>query len=164
MKKDSPSDSEGRKERRGEAGSGSSLGSELLHLPVRVQGAELGRPTDVLLDLERLQVVGLDVRCERGGQRFLPLAAAVLSSEEISAPSSLSLLDEIAYYSERNASLRSLRGSTVDVAGRPAGTLTDIVMRTNGEVTRVVVKGEGGKMRRLRADHVRIRRGKASKK
>jgi sporulation protein YlmC with PRC-barrel domain len=140
------------------------LGSELLHLPVRVRGTELGRPTDLLLDLDRLRVVGLHVRCDKGVQRFLPLAAAVLSSDEISAPSSLSLLDESAYYSEHSASLRSLRGSAVDVAGRPAGTLADIVFHANGEVIRVVVKGESGKLRRLRADHVRIRQAKGNGK
>lgn len=142
----------------------SSSGDELLHLPVCVDGAELGRPTDLLLDLDRLRVVGLNVRCGQGGQRFLPLAAAELSGEQINAFSSFALLDESAYYGEHGASLRSLRGATVDLAGRRVGTLTDIVMRADGEVTRVVVKGESGKLRRLGAKHVRIRQRKAARR
>jgi len=146
------------------SGARSSSGGELLHLPVCVDGAELGRPTDLLLDLDRLRVVGLNVRCDQGAERFLPLAAAELSGEQINAVSSLALLDESAYYGEHGASLRSLRGATVDLAGRRVGTLTDIVMRADGEVTRVVVKAESGQLRRLGAKHVRIRRRKAARR
>jgi sporulation protein YlmC with PRC-barrel domain len=139
----------------------SSSGGELLRLPVCVNGAELGRPTDLLVDLDRLRVVGLDVHCGPGAQRFLPLAAAELSREQITASSRLALLDESAYYNERGASLRSLRGAAVELAGRQVGTLFDIVLNANGEVTRVVVKGESGKLRRLSTDRVRIRQRKA---
>jgi hypothetical protein len=156
----------------------SSSGGELLHLPVCVNGAELraysgrdvadlaewalSRATDLLVDLDRLRVVGLNVRCGQGAQRFLPLAAAKLSREQINASSRLALLDESAYYSEHGASLRLLRGAAVDLAGRQVGTLTDIVLRANGDVTRVVVKGESGELRRLRANRVRIRQRKAT--
>ena len=140
----------------------SSSGGELLHLPVCVDGAELGRPTDLVVDLDRLRVVGLNVRCDHGAQRFLPLAAAKLSREQINASSRLALLDESAYYGEHGASLRSLRGAAVDLAGRQVGTLTDIVLRANGDVTRIVVKNEGGKLRRLRANRVRIRQREAT--
>ncbi len=142
----------------------SSSGGELLHLPVCVNGTELGRPTDLLVDLDRLRVVGLDVHCGPGAQRFLPLAAAELSREQINASSRLALLDESAYYNERGASLRSLRGAVVELAGRQVGTLSDIVLRADGEVTRVVVKGESGKLRRLSADRVRIRQRKAKQR
>jgi sporulation protein YlmC with PRC-barrel domain len=141
----------------------SSSGDELLHLPVCVDGAELGRPTDLLVDLDRLRVVGLNVRCDQGAERFLPLAAAELAAERINASSSLALLDESAYYGEHGASLRSLRGASVDLAGRRVGTLTDIVLRSDGEVTRIVVKGESGKLRRLGAKHVRIGQRKAAR-
>jgi hypothetical protein len=134
-----------------------SLGDQLLKLPVRLHGAELGRPIDVLVDLERLRVIGLQVRCEDRGRRFLPLAAAALTSEEITASSGLALLDESAYYSKHNASLRALRGTAVDLAGRRIGTLDDIVLRANGDVTRVVVKQQSGELRRFPAAKVRIR-------
>jgi hypothetical protein len=141
-----------------------SLGDELLKLPVRLRGAELGRPTDVLVDLERLRVVGLQVRCGDRAQRFLPLAAAVLTNEEITASSSLALLDESAYYSEHGSSLQALRGTAVDVAGRQIGTLDDIVLRANGDVTRIVVKGKGGELRRFPAAKVRIRQRKTARR
>jgi hypothetical protein len=140
----------------------SSSGGELMHLPVCVNGAELGRPIDLLVDLDQLRVVGLNVRCSQGAQRFLPLAAAKLSREQINASSRLALLDESAYYSEHGASLRSLRGAAVDLAGRQVGTLADIILRANGDVTRVVVKRKSGKLRWLRANRVRIRQRKAT--
>src|ERR1035437_6597530 len=142
----------------------SSSGGKLLHLPVCVDGSELGRPTDLFVDLDRLRVVGLNVRCEQGAERFLPLAAAELAGEQINASSSLALLDESAYYGRHGASLRSLRGASVDLAGRLVGTLTDIVLRSDGEVTRIVVKGESGKLRRLSAKHVRIGQRKAPRR
>jgi sporulation protein YlmC with PRC-barrel domain len=133
-----------------------------MHLPVCVNGAELGRPTDLLVDLDRLRVVGLNVRCGQGAQRFLPLAAAKLSGERINASSRLALLDESAYYGEHGASLRSLRGAAVDLAGRQVGTLADIILRADGDVTRIVVKRKSGKLRWLRANRVRIRQRKAT--
>jgi sporulation protein YlmC with PRC-barrel domain len=134
----------------------------LLKLPVRLRGIELGHPVDVLVDLENLRVVGLQVRCGDRAQRFLPLAAATLRGEEITAASSLALLDESAYYSEHGTSLRALRGTEVDVAGQRVGTLDDIVLAANGDVKRVLVKGESGKLRRLRAEKAQIRPDKAA--
>jgi len=142
----------------------SSSGGELLHLPVCTDGSELGRPTDLLVDLDRLCVVGINVRCSQGAERFLPLAAAQLAGDRINVTSSLALLDESAYYGEHGASLRSLRGAAVDLGGRPAGTLSDIVLRSDGEVTRIVVRGESGRLRRLGAKHVRIEQLKAARR
>ncbi|MHB8060743.1 MAG: hypothetical protein ACYDHO_07930 [Gaiellaceae bacterium] len=147
-----------------EGGERSSSGGELLHLPVCVDGAELGRPTDLLVDLDRLRVVGLNVRCDRGAERFLPLAAAELAGKQINASSRLALLDESAYYGRHGSSLRSLRGASVDLAGRRVGTLADIVLRPDGEVTRIVVKAESGRLRRMGAKHVRIGRRKAPRR
>jgi len=141
-----------------------SLGDELLKLPVRLRGIELGRPTDVLVDLKQLRVVGLQVRCGDRAQRFLPLAAAALTSEEITASSSLALLDESAYYGEHGSSLRALQGTAVDVAGCQIGTLDDIVLRANGDVTRIVVKSKGGELRRFPAAKVRIQQRKTTRR
>lgn len=141
-----------------------SLGDELLKLPVRSHGIDLGRPTDLLVDLDRLRVVGLQVRCGDRSRRFLPLAAAALTSEEIAASSSLALLDESAYYSERGSSLRELKGAVVNVAGAQVGTFDDIVLRANGDVTRVVVRGGSGKLRRLPAASVQIRKRRTSRR
>lgn len=74
------------------------------------------------------------------------------------------LVDESAYYGKHGASLRSLRGTSVDLAGRRVGILSDIVLRSDGEVTRIVVKGESGNLRRLGAKHVRIGQRKAPRR
>ena len=161
MKMDSRFAEEGGNRADAAVGDELSSGGDLLHRPVCVDGAELGRPTDLLVDLDRLRVVGLNVRCGPGAERFLPLAAAELEGGQINAFSRLALLDESEYYGEHGASLRSLRGATVDLAGRRVGTLSDIVLRADGEVTRFVVKEASGSLRRFGARHVRIRRIKA---
>ena len=94
---------------------------ELLRLPVRLHGIQLGRPVDVLLDAEAWRVVGLDVLCGDEVHRFLPLAAAELSAEEIGVRSAFLLLDdaELAYYREQGRSCASCAGSRSRTA-RPA--------------------------------------------
>jgi sporulation protein YlmC with PRC-barrel domain len=131
-------------------------GDELLKLPVMLRDVELGRPVDLIVDLKRLRVVGLHVRCGDRARRFLPLAAALVGSREITAGSPLALLDESSFYQEHGVSLRSLRGTAVELNGRRIGTLADVVVVPGGEVTRVVVKNESGQLRRLRADRVRL--------
>ena len=133
-----------------------SSGDALLKLPVRLQGAELGRPVDLVIDLENMHVVGLHVRCGDKTQRFLPLAAAAISRDEITASSTHALLNESDYYRKHGVSYRELRGTAVEVAGLRVGTLDDVVLRSNGDVTTVVVKSESGGLRRLRAERVRL--------
>ncbi len=48
-------------------------GRELLSLPVRVHGIQLGRPADLLVDVASDRVLGIDVRCGDGVHRFLPI-------------------------------------------------------------------------------------------
>ncbi len=73
---------------------GSRAAEALLGLPVRVHGIELGRPVDVVLDLESRRAIGLEVRCPDDARRFLPLAAARLREDEVAVGSALLLLDE----------------------------------------------------------------------
>lgn len=68
--------------------------SELLSLPVRMRGIQLGRPVDVLLDRTADRVLGFELRCGDGAHRFLPFAVANLRSDEIDVASALALLDE----------------------------------------------------------------------
>jgi sporulation protein YlmC with PRC-barrel domain len=131
-------------------------GDELLKLPVRSQGADLGRAVDLVIDLERMRVVGLHVRCGDRAQRFLPLAAAAVTQAEITTSSTHALLDESAYYRTHGVSYRELRGTAVEVAGLFVGTLDDFVLRSNGEVVTVVVRSAGGGLRRLRAERVTL--------
>ena len=52
---------------------GSLLCGDLQALPVRTQGIEVGRTVDAVLDLEAGRVLGLEVRCGDGVDRFVPL-------------------------------------------------------------------------------------------
>jgi hypothetical protein len=68
--------------------------SELLSLPVRLHGIQLGRPVDILVDAVVDRVVGFEVICGDDAQRFLPFAVVELRSQEIALESALTLIDE----------------------------------------------------------------------
>lgn len=117
---------------------------ELLGLPVSLHGISLGRPVDLLLDRDELRVVGFDVRCGDGVHRFLPFSTALIRSAEIVIRSPLVLLeeDELAFYEARTFALSSLRGRSVNRAGRPEGALREIVLRPDGSLKELVVDDE----------------------
>jgi hypothetical protein len=120
-------------------------GSELLRLPVRRHGISLGQPVDLILDLTARRVVGLDVLCGDEVHRFLPLAAAVVTDDEVAVESSLILLDdlELAFYRKRGRPLRPLRGrAPVERGGAPLGMLADVVVEGDG-VVELVLAGPG---------------------
>lgn len=100
----------------------------LLGLPVRSCGIRLGYPVDLIVDLDRSRVVGIQVHCGDEVTRFLPFAAARIEEDEIDVPSALMLLDEqgAMFYRSRAASLRELRnrGELADVAIAADGSLT----------------------------------------
>jgi sporulation protein YlmC with PRC-barrel domain len=121
------------------------LGGELLGLPVRLHGVQLGRPADLLLDRELLRVVGLDLLCGDEVHRFLPLPTATVSEREIAIRSPLVLLeeDELDFYRSRAFTLSSLRGRSVEHNGVPVGTLSDVVVANTGELLALIVQNEG---------------------
>jgi hypothetical protein len=84
--------------------------SELLTLPVRVNGIQLGRPVDALLDPNVDRLVGLELVCGDGAHRFLPFAVARIGADEIEVSSSLALIDdrESAYYRRNSRRLADL--------------------------------------------------------
>jgi hypothetical protein len=84
--------------------------SEVLVLPVRLHGIELGVPTDALLDGAVDRIVGFEVRCGDGARRFLPFAVADVRADEIAIPSALTLLDEpdLEFYRRRARRLSEL--------------------------------------------------------
>jgi len=134
---------------------------QLLALPVRLHGIQLGRAVDLLLDREELRVLGFDVLCGDGGHRFLRLPTAVIRDEQIGILSPLLLLeeDELAVYQARTFALESLRGCAVEAAGRRVGTLEDVVVGPNGALVDVIV-GVDGEERRVPFDEtVRLQRG-----
>ena len=81
--------------------------SEVLALPVRVHGIELGQPVDALLDPHAGRVVGFEVRCGDGVRRFLPFAVARLREDQIEIDSPLMLIDErgLDFYRRHSRSL-----------------------------------------------------------
>ena len=66
----------------------------LLHAPVFVRGIRLGEVENVLLDSEDQRILGFDVLCGDGKNRFLPFATARLAGEAIEVDSALTLLDQ----------------------------------------------------------------------
>jgi hypothetical protein len=68
--------------------------SELLSLPVRMHGIQLGTPVDALLDERADRLLGFEVLCGDGARRFLPFSVARLRADEIALESALTLIDE----------------------------------------------------------------------
>jgi len=126
---------------------------ELLRLPVRLHGIELGRPVDLILDLAAERALGLDVRCGDEVHRFLPLAAAVLEDGEITVRSALTLLEEaeLAFYRSRADTLSNLRGVELEHGGEPVGRLRDVIVGNGGTITGVLVEADGD-VRRVEPD------------
>ena len=119
-------------------------GAELLALPVRLHGVQLGRPVDLLLDRNTLRTVGLDVLCGDEVHRFLPLPTASVSGDEIAILSPLVLLeqDELHFYRSKTFALSTLRGRPVERKGRDLGALGDVVVDAAGELVAVMVAGK----------------------
>lgn len=123
--------------------------TQLLSLPVRLHGIQLGRPVDLLLDREEFRALGLDVRCGDDIHRFLPLPTAVVKDDEICIRSPLVMLeeDELGFYRARSFGLASLRGRTIEREGRQAGKLVDIVVSPDWSLSEIVVEAEGKEAR-----------------
>jgi hypothetical protein len=83
--------------------------AELLSLPVRMHGIELGRPVDALVDATN-RLVGFEVVCGDESHRFLPFAVVDLHPAELTVASALTLIDEryLEYYRSRSRRLSDL--------------------------------------------------------
>jgi hypothetical protein len=86
---------------------------DLLQRIVRLHGVQIGRVVDVILDPTEDNPIGLEVRCEDGRHRFLPMAAASSIGDEIHIGSPFALLDadELEFYRERGIAVRGRRDS-----------------------------------------------------
>jgi hypothetical protein len=124
-------------------------GDELLALPVRLRGIQLGRPVDLLLDREVPRVVGIDVLCGDELHRFLPLTTASVGDDEVVIRSALVLLEEdgLAFYRSRTFALTALRGHPVEHRGVRAGALRDIVVGADGGLLALLVGTDEGTRR-----------------
>jgi len=84
-------------------------GVELLNKRVVLDGIQLGRVVDVLLDESGERPIGFDVLCRDGTHRFLPYATALLGGDEVEVGSPLVLLgrDQLDFYRRHGRPLRS---------------------------------------------------------
>jgi hypothetical protein len=111
-------------------------------LPVRLRGIKLGRPIDILVDLDHWNVLGFLVLCGDESRRFLPLAACQVVEDQIAVGSALMLLEDAAFYEERGVSFRSLLGT--ELAG---GTVRDAWFTSGGAVAELEVEVDGARAR-----------------
>jgi hypothetical protein len=125
---------------------GSLSAAASLQLRVELHGILLGRPTDLLLDIEAWQVLGYVVHCGDDSVRFLPYAAAQTSDAGIAVGSALMLLEDVEFYEKRGTSFRALLGGRVGAAG----VLRDLIIGVGGAVTELEVEHDGA-MRRVPA-------------
>ena len=123
---------------------GSMASGDVLALPVRLHGIDLGRAVELVVDLDVRRVLGFEVRCGDETHRFLPLAAAHVRDGEIAVASPLTLLDELAFYRRRGHGLGALRGARVATAGGTLGTLRDVVFDADGSIRELVVATPAG--------------------
>jgi hypothetical protein len=120
-----------------------SLSAEaLLRLPVRLRGIAIGRPVDVIVDLDGRRALGLDLLCRDDTHRFLPLSAASFGRDEIAVSSALTLLSEgeLAFYRRQARTLRELRGARVRDGRREIGRLQDVLIAPDGDFTEFVLE------------------------
>jgi PRC-barrel domain len=84
-------------------------GVDLLNKRVVMNGIELGRVVDVLLDETGERPVGFDVLCGDGSHRFLPYATAHFGSDGIEVGSPFMLLggEQLEFYRRHGRPLRS---------------------------------------------------------
>lgn len=119
---------------------------ELLALPVRLHGIQLGCPADVLLERGDGRVLGIDVHCGDDVHRFLPFPTASVADGALAIASPLVMLeeDQLAFYRARTLSLAELRGRAVEQSGGAVGVLRDIVIGSRGAILEVIVDTEKG--------------------
>lgn len=89
---------------------GGRAAAELLTLPVRMHGIQLGTPVEALLDAQADRLLGFEVLCGDGAHRFLPFSVARLQADEITIDSALTLIDErdLEFYRRRSRRLGDL--------------------------------------------------------
>ena len=104
---------------------------ELLALPVRVRGIELGRPVDLLIDRKAPRAVGFEILCGDQAHRFLPFAVTTLKEDAIEIESPLVLLDfaQVGFYHEQATTLSELNGDAGEVFVERDGSIKGVTPR-----------------------------------
>jgi hypothetical protein len=98
--------------------------SRLLRAPVLVRGIRLGEVEDLLLDATEPRILGFDVLCGDGSNRFLPFTTARTGAGGIDVASTLTLLDEreLQFYRSRSRRLATVP-ALADARVEPDGAL-----------------------------------------
>src|SRR5919199_2333498 len=135
---------------------GSFVSEDVLALPVRLDGIDLGRAVELVVDLDVRRVLGVEVRCGDDTHRFLPLAAAHIRDGEIGVASPLTLLDDLAFYRGRGHGLGALRGARVATAAGKLGTLRDVVFDADGSIRELVIATSAGERHVVPGADVRV--------
>lgn len=93
-------------------------------MPVVLRGIRLGEVEAVLVDAEEPRILGFDVLCGDGANRFLPFGAARPRDGLVQTDSSLMLLDavELEFYRRRGRSLAAVP-ELADAVADAQGTL-----------------------------------------
>lgn len=135
---------------------GSLSAAGVLQQPVSLQGIELGRPVDLLVETETWRALGFVVHCRDESERFLPYIASQPGDKEILVGSALMLLDDVAFYAKRGVSFRSLLDGAVG-----GGVLRDLFITRDGLVTELEIeRGDG--VERIPAAGARVLRTRAT--
>ena len=119
---------------------GGGLG-EVLNRPVRIRGIDVAEPVDVLLDPELRCVLGFEVHCRDGVNRFLPWLASELEPEQLSVELPVTLLDgpQLDYYREHSLALNALRRLPVAGLDGSAARVEDVIVDSRGLVQALVL-------------------------
>lgn len=121
--------------------------SGLVHRPVVYGDIRLGVAVDALFDRAIRRLVGLEVRCGDGQDRFLPFPACEVDEKWIVVESALVLLEgNLDFYRLDGCTFSQLRDTPVLVGGSEAGTLGDLLVSVDGEVARVVAAAGDGEL------------------
>lgn len=113
--------------------------SGLVRRPVVYRDIRLGVATDALFDRAIRRLVGLEVRCGDGRDRFLPFPACDLAGDRLVVESALVLLEgNVDFYRLDGSTFAGLVGAPVLADGATAGTLSDLLVGHDGEVARIV--------------------------
>ena len=121
--------------------------SGLVRRSVVYRGIRLGVAADALFDRAIRRLVGLEVHCGDDKDRFLPFPACEVCDERIVVESALVLLEgNLDFYRLDGCTFSQLRDARVLVGGDEAGTLADLLVTPDGEVTRIVAAATGGRL------------------
>jgi hypothetical protein len=104
---------------------------DLLSLPLRFRGIELGRAVDLLVARDATHALGFDILCGDQAHRFLPFAVATLKDDAIEIESPLVLLDfgHVGFYREQATALSELNGDAGQVTVDRDGSISGIAPR-----------------------------------